>query len=63
MHMRNDCDNELYEVESIFDDEMVQTRRFFVRWTGYHSSHDSGMYEKDLNCPRIFKKYFQSKNS
>lgn len=58
----NDCNNESYDVERILDEKMIRTRWFFVRWTGYDSSHDSWVDEKDLNCPRLLKKYIQSKN-
>lgn len=54
-------DDENYEVERLLDDEMVQTRRFFVRWKGFDASNDSWVYEKDLNCPRMLKRYYQLK--
>lgn len=57
----NDCDDDRYEVERLLDDERIQTQRFLVRWKGYDSSHDSWVNENDLNCPRILKRYIQSK--
>lgn len=54
-------DDEHYEVERLLDDELVQTRQLFVRWKGYDSSHDSWVFEKDLNCPRMLKRYDQLK--
>lgn len=56
-----DSDDEQYEVERLLDDQCIQTRQFLVCWKGYDSSHDSWLYEKDLNCPRLVRKYNQSK--
>lgn len=58
---KSDCDDEQYEVDRLIDDEFIQARQFLVRWKGYDSSHDSWVYEKDLNCPRMVRKYIQSK--
>lgn len=57
----HDNDDEQYEVERLLDDKLIQTRQFFVRWKNYDSSHDSWVYEKDLNCPRLLRKYDQLK--
>lgn len=54
-------DDEQYEVECLLEDESIRTRRFFVSWKGYDSSSNSWVYEKDLNCPRLLKKYDQLK--
>lgn len=57
----DECGDEQYEVESLLDDQFISVRQFLVRWKGYDSQHDSWVFETDLNCPRMLRKYDQSK--
>lgn len=57
----DDIDENFYEVDYLLDHKLVEKRAFLVRWKGFDSSHDSWVEESDLQCPRILKKYKQSK--
>lgn len=56
-----DIDEQFYEVDYLLDHKLVESRSFLVRWKGFDSSHDSWVEESDMQCPRILKKYKQSK--
>lgn len=58
---KDDSDDTFYEVENLLADKMIQKRAYLVHWKGFDSSHDSWVYEADLNCPNILKKYKQFK--
>lgn len=52
--------DDVYDVQKLLDDKMENgTRLFLIQWKGY----DDKTWEKEsnLNCPRLLKKYLDSK--
>lgn len=55
--------NPNYVVEQILDDKIVRKKQYFlVRWKGYGEDDDSWEPAKNLNCPYLLDKYYESKS-
>lgn len=52
-HQTDENNEEVYEVDKIIDDKLVNERRYLVHWKGYGSDHDSWEKEENLLCPNI----------
>lgn len=51
----------VYEVEKLVSHRTRNgSMQFLVRWKGYDADSDTWEREKNLNCPRLLKKYLQS---
>lgn len=53
----NTDDSDLFEVETLIENKVVNENHFLVRWKGFDSTHDSWERESNLSCPHILKKY------
>lgn len=52
----------VFEVESILNDEFRKGKQYFlVKWKSFDHSENSWEKKSNLNCPKILKKYFDSK--
>lgn len=57
----DECD--VYVVERLLDDKLVNERQYLVRWKGYDATADTWERESNLRCDSILKKYKQSKKN
>lgn len=50
--------DEVYEVEALLKHKIENSElKFFVQWKGYSKSHNTWVFEKDLKCNALLKKY------